>query len=212
MLVLIMLPFRMVISASRAVRETALSTALELSQRSSVTVHAVDFRPQMGVLQRIIMSGMLDPDGPLDRLLSKGGLLERLVDENGVLEKVIEIGGPLDRLLVKGGVLDQLAVEGGMVERAIEVDGPVDRLLARDGLVSKVAERDVIGRLVSLLETLERFGPAVDRIVPALDALNSTAATLQDLASPANAVNDLVSRLPIRRRKTVTVEDIAPAS
>ncbi|MBN4926635.1 hypothetical protein IEU95_07330 [Hoyosella rhizosphaerae] len=198
------MPVRMLASATRAARDTAFDTVGQLTRRTPVLVHTVDLRPQLAVLGRIAQSGLLDPDGPLDRLLSRGGLLERLVDEEGVLEKVLEKGGPLDRLLAEGGVLDQIAVKDGLVERAIISGGPVDRLLADDGLVATVAERDVIGRLVALLHTLERFGPAVDRIVPTLDALNSTATSLQDMLNPANAVNDFVARIPMLRRKPAT--------
>ncbi|MBB3039513.1 hypothetical protein [Hoyosella altamirensis] len=165
-------PIRVVESVTRAARETASSAVSDFGNRASETASAVDVRGQLSVLQHIIQSGMLDPNGPLDRMLQRGGLLERLAHEDGVLERIIEH------------------------------DGPLDRLLEREGLLSKMTERDTLERLIALTDTLDRLGPALDRIGPALDALNTRIATLQELVAPGGAVGDFVARFPLRRRKS----------
>lgn len=165
---LITAPVRFVETAARAARESAGTAA----HKASDVVHAADVRAQLQVLNNIVQSGILDPDGPLDRMVGKGGLLLRLAEQDGVLERIIER------------------------------DGPLDRLLERDGLLATITERDTLERLIALSETLDKLGPALDRIGPALDALNARIATLQELMLPGGAVGDLVAKLPLRRRKT----------
>lgn len=163
-------PLRAAESIAATARETAAYAITGISSRATETVNTVDVRGQLSVLQHIVQSGMLDPNGPVDRLLQRGGLLE------------------------------QLAREDGVVERLIERDGPLDRLLEREGLLAKVTERDTLERLIALTDTLDRLGPALDRIGPALDMLNARIATLQDLVAPGTTVGDLVARFPFRRR------------
>lgn len=168
---LITAPIRFVETAARAARESAGQTATGIASKATDAVHAADIRAQLQVLNNIVQSGILDPDGPLDRMVGKGGLLLRLAEEDGVLERIIER------------------------------DGPLDRLLERGGLLANLTERGTLERLIALSETLDKLGPALDRIGPALDALNNRIATLQDLMSPGGAVGDLVAKLPLRRRK-----------
>jgi hypothetical protein len=169
---LITTPIRMAETFVRVARDTAAATASDLASKATETAQAVDVRGQLQVINNIVQSGILDPGGPLDRMVGKGGLLLRLAEEDGVLERIIER------------------------------DGPLDRLLEREGLLAKVTEREMLERLIALSETLDKLGPALDRIGPALDALNSRIATLQDLMHPGGAVGDLVARIPRRRRKS----------
>lgn len=154
-----------------------------------------------------VVSELTDVDAPMGRILVRGGaadqfarpggLLDQLDAPGGLLERLSANGGSLERILAPGGLVNRIFAEDGPIERMFAEDGPIERAFAEDGTINTLtAEDGPLEKIAEAAEILSGLQPAIDKLTPAAQTIESGVDTLNRLVA---SLSSFAERLPRRR-------------
>jgi hypothetical protein len=147
------------------------------------------------------MGRMLVPGGAADQLARPGGVLDQLAASGGLLDRLSANGGSLERILAPGGLVNRMFAEDGPIERMFAEDGPIERAFAEDGSINTLtAANGPLEKITEAAEILSGLQPAIDKLAPTAQTIESGVDTLNRLVASLSSIAD---RLPRRRSKPV---------